>query len=305
MAVYGGALGLGAWAALLVGFAYAAYTDLATREAPDGVWIGLGAAGTLLGALAVAPGGALPWLAWVLVSALVLEHFAPWDVPLERISEALPGAVEIGIYAGVGAVLGGLAWKEGVGATAIPEVALAAYVVVVLVRVAFELGLLYGGADAKALMAAALLIPLAPVVLTPLPTPAQVANFIPGPLNLLMNAALLSVAVPIGIALRNLRGGTFEGAASFIGYPIPVAELSRRFVWLRDPTLAGRSSEEAEIESTEDDVRLRQRQQAELEARGIPSVWVTPQLPFLVFFLAGAIATLVAGNLLFDLLALA
>lgn len=303
MSVYGGDLGLLAWAILLAGFGYAAYTDVRTREAPDGVWLVLGGSGAALGAAAVAPGGPGPVVAWLLVAGLILQHFVPWDRPIERLHESLPGYLELAAYVGVGAVLVGGAFEYGISGSTVPGVAIAGYSVVVIARAAFEFGLLYGGADAKALIAAAALIPLSPSVLADGATAVRLEGIVPGPLTLLMNAALLSVAVPIAIAIRNLKDGTFEGGASFLGYPIPVAELPRRFVWLRDPLLGGLSEEEREVETSEDDRRLRERQRSELEARGVVRVWVTPQLPFLVFFLAGAVVTFLIGNLLFDVLA--
>ncbi len=302
MALYSGTLGEVAWAVLLAGFAYAAYTDVRTREAPDGVWQILGAAGAVLGLIAIAPEGRLPLLCWLVVCALILQHFFAWDLRLERLSEALPGLVEIALYIAAGLFLLLAARADGLSNAAVPPIAVAAFVVVVLIRACFELGLLYGGADAKALLAAATLIPLAPVVVYTSAASTALSQVLPGPLTLLMNAALLSVSVPIVIAFRNLRDGSFEGAASFVGYPIPVSELSHRFVWLKDPVFSAEAEEEREAETSEDDQALRVRQQAELESRGVARVWVTPQLPFLVFFLAGAVATLLAGNLLFDLL---
>lgn len=302
---FSGEVGVAGWAVLIAGFAYAAVVDVRIREAPDAVWLGMGLAGFLLGVIALTGGGPVGLVAWGLVGLLVVQHFLPWDVPLEKRSPALPGRIELGAYAAVGIVLGYYALTLGLGGNGLPPACLAAYVAVIAARALFEIGLLYGGADAKALIAAALLVPLAPPTLIAVPAGAlRLAHVVPGPLTILMDAAVLSVAVPIGLAVRNLRAGEFEGASSFVGYRIPVAELTERFVWLRDPLFGSLTPEEEEVESSEEDAALRQRQRAQLEAQGVARVWVTPQIPFLVVFLAAAIAAALVGNLLFDLLGL-
>jgi preflagellin peptidase FlaK len=298
-------LEVAAWGILLAGFAYAAYVDLRTREAPDFLWSALGASGTAVGLLALYPEGTIAWASWLFVAALILEHFLPWDVRLEKRREWLPGVVELAAYLLVGAVLAWLVARTGVGSGGVPTVVIAAYVAVVVVRGFFELGLLYGGADAKALIAAAALIPLATGTLFGLPeNAARIATIIPGPLALLMNAALAAAVVPLGLAVRNLSRGEFQFPGSFVGYTIPVRELTERFVWLRDPVFGTPTPEEEAVESSEDDRALRSRQRAELEAAGVERVWVTPQLPFLLFLFIGAVLLAVAGNLLFDLIAL-
>jgi len=303
---FSGGVGDAAWAVLLLGLAYAAYTDLTTREAPDGLWSILGAAGLILGTIDLWPEGLVAVGAWVLVGALILQHFVPWDIPLERYAPALPGIVEIGAYIAVGAGLAYGAYHLGFGPSGIPVEALAAYVAVLFARTLFELGLLYGGADAKALIAAAALIPIDPGTLWSVPFgSARVATILPGPFTLLMNAAILTAVIPLALALRNLSRHEFEGFASFLGFRIPVAELPEHFVWVKDPVFGDTSGEEGSVETTEEDIALRRRQRDELQAQGIDRVWVTPQLPFLLFFFLGALGMVLAGNLLFDLLALA
>lgn len=302
---FSGPVGWVAWAVLLAGFGYASYTDWRTREAPDGVWWVLGLGGALLGSLAAYPEGAVALLSWWLVAGLIVQHFVGWDRPVERLHEALPGYAELLAYVLVGAVVAYLAVRFGVGAVGVPWFVVAAYAVVVLARLLFETGLLYGGADAKALMAAAALVPLAPPVVASVPAnEVAIAAVLPGPISLLMNAALLSAAVPIGLAVRNALRHEFSFPQGFVGYSLPVRELPDHYVWIHDPLLGASTEEEEEVESSEDDRALRTRQRAELEAKGVERVWVTPQLPFLVFFFAGALAMLLAGNLLFDLLAL-
>ena len=302
---FGGPLADASWAVLLVGFGLAAYSDVRIREAPDLLWLTLGVLGLALGAVALLGTATLGLLLWILVGALVVQHFVPWDVPLERIAEPLPGLLELAAYVGVGSALGYLAWTTGIGPGEVPAEALAAYAAVVLARALFELGLLYGGADAKALIAAAMLLPLAPVSLLAVPAGAtRLATIVPGPITILMDAALLSIAVPIYLGIRNARAGEFDGRSSFVGYRIPVRELTDRFVWLKDPVFGTPTEEEEAVETSDDDRALRERQRARLEAAGVSRVWVTPQVPFLLFFFLGAAAAAVAGNLLFDLLGL-
>ncbi|MCI4367866.1 MAG: hypothetical protein L3K08_08945, partial [Thermoplasmata archaeon] len=286
---FSGAVGEAAWGILLLGFAYAAYTDWRTREAPDGLWSILGVAGLVLGVVALWPDGLVAVGAWVLVGALILQHFVPWDAAVERYADALPGIIEIAAYVLLGAILGVWAYRDGLGTGGVPPVALAAYVGVLLARAMFELGLLYGGADAKALIAAAALIPLDPPTLLALPLgSARVATILPGPFTLLMNAAILTAAIPVGLALRNAARREFDGLQSFVGYRIPVVELPEHFVWLKDPVFGRGVAEDAAVETTEEDVALRRRQRDDLLAKGVDRVWVTPQIPFLLFFFLGA-----------------
>ena len=301
---FSGTVGAAGWAVLLGGFAYAAWVDLRTREAPDELWLVLGLAGFVLGLVAFSDAGTIALVSWGLVGGLVVQHFLPWDRALERRAAWLPGIVELVGYAVVTAILLGLSYRDGLGtAGGVPSAAVAALVAVLLARGLFELGLLYGGADAKALIAAAVLLPLDPPVLASVPLgAARLAAVIPGPLTILMNAALLSAAVPLVVAARNLRRHEFEGSAAFLGYQIPVRELPDHFVWLRDPVFGTPTPEEEEVETSADDRALRVRQRDQLLAQGVERVWVTPQIPFLVFFFAGALAAAIAGNLLFDLI---
>jgi Archaeal Peptidase A24 C-terminus Type II len=290
---------------LIAGLGYAAWTDWVRREVDDAVWQVLAVIGTVGGFLALLEAGGATALGlglWVLAAGFVLQHLFPWDIALERWNDAAPGFVEIALYALVLGAVGGLSFTQGVGGTGVPVPVIAVVVSVCLARAMFEVGILYGGADAKALMVAGLLVPMWTVLPFVLPANAQAAvEFFPYALNLLLNAAILSIAVPIALALRNVRRGTFEFPRGFTSYPLPVSRLSSEFVWLRDPMSAGGTDE---ADTTEEDIALRRRQQADLEARGIREVWVTPQLPFVILLLAGAIVALLVGNLLFDVVSL-
>ncbi|MGC2289697.1 MAG: A24 family peptidase C-terminal domain-containing protein [Thermoplasmata archaeon] len=287
---------------LLGGLGFAAYQDWKVREVGDGVWQAMGLIGAAVGFVAFW-GNPLHLVLWALVSVWALEHLLPWDVPFERYSERLPGWIELGVYTGVLLTLVVCALDFGVGGSGVPLAIIAVAGAILLARGLFEVGVLYGGADAKALIIAGLLLPLDPTPLWSPPVAAALLGYYPFALTVLIDAALFAVVVPIAIAIRNVSKHEFAFPRGFTGYTIPVAELPERYVWIKDPTFGGaESDDEPEPQTTEEDRALRQRQADELEKQGVRRVWVTPQLPFILWILAGTVAALVAGNLIFDLL---
>ncbi len=288
-------------AVLLVGFAYAAASDLKEREVTDTLWQVMGIVGVGLGAATVGPDGVAPLALWLLVGAFVLEHLFPWDDLLGPDGDRYADLLEIVVYALVVLIVGLAVWRLGIGADAVPITVVAVLVTVLFARALFELGVLYGGADAKAVMIAGVLLP---IFATPWILPASVRAVlavVPFSVNLLMDAALLSLAIPIGLAIRNAARREFDFPRGFTGYWLDVRELPSRFVWVKDPSVPTSSPDDAE--TSEDDRRERERIAAELEAKGVRRVWVTPQVPFLVLLAAGAVAALLAGNLVLDVIA--
>ena len=287
---------------LLGGLGFAAYGDWKIREVDDGVWQATGLVGAAAGFLTVW-GHPLGVVLWVLVSVWALEHLFAWDTPLERFSERVPGWIELGVYAGVLTTIIVCAVHFGVGASGVPIEVIGVAAAILLARGLFEIGVLYGGADAKALMVAGLLLPVDPTPLWSPPAAAVLLGYYPFALTVLIDAALFAVVVPIAIAVRNLSAHEFTFPRGFTGYTIPVAELPERYVWVKDPTFSGGGTEnEPEPQTTEEDRALRQRQADELAKQGLKRVWVTPQLPFILWILAGTLAALAAGNLVFDIL---
>jgi hypothetical protein len=286
--------------ALLLGLGGAAYADWRFREVSDALWVGLAVIGLLVGGVGLVSSGWLAVVLWVVVAAFVLEHMVPWD---ERLSsfDWLPGVVEMAAYVGVGSLLLVIGLRDGFGPGGVPAAAVEVYVSVLFARGLFEARVLYGGADAKALMVAALLVPTFPDPVIPLPPNAAAGlGVFPFAFTLLLNAAVIAVAVPIILISRNAVRGDFDGFRSFTGFRIDVRELPDRFVWVRDPTFH-RDPEEESVETSEDDRRLRERQRDRLLAEGITRIWVTPQIPFVVLMALGALVGVLAGSLAFDL----
>jgi len=287
-------------ATLVAGFLYAAVVDLREREASDRLWQAMGVIGLAVGIALTLPGGLLPTLLWTIVGLFVLEHVVPWDLALGGWWDRHAAAVELAGYAAVVLVVAAAAGYAGIGPTGVPWAVVVVLIVVLFARGLFELGVLYGGADVKALMIAGLLLPVfpAPYLLGP-PAPLAAVSYLPFAVSLLTNAALCSLAVPIAIALRNVRHGEFSFPEGFTGYSLPVEELPRRYVWVRDPRVP-ESEDEDDAETSAEDTARREKLARELKARGIDHVRVTPQVPFLTLMAVGAITALLAGNLLLD-----
>jgi preflagellin peptidase FlaK len=288
---------------LVAGFAYAAVADLREREVTDLLWQVLGVVGFLLGFIPVVPGGLVPTVLWAVVGLFVIQHLFAWDTRLGPSKERYADLIELTVYVAVVALVAIALARVGLGAQGVPVSVAAVLVTVLFARGLFEAGILFGGADAKALMIAGLLVPMFPNPLIPPPaSAAPITTILPFAVNLLMDAALFSVVIPIALAIRNLRAHEFHGVSGFVGYSIPVEELPHRFVWVRDPMFGEARAQEAEIETSEDDRRRREEIARDLTSRGVKRVWVTPQIPFLVVMFFGALGALLAGNVLFDLL---
>ena len=128
--------------------------------------------GAVAGAILVLPLGTTALILWVLVSGVVLEHLFPWDIALEERSRLPAWILELIIYAYVGGLLLAIALKGGGAGLSDVAPAAAVYLTVVLARGLFEARVLYGGADAKALMVAGILVPFFPHPVLSLPTSA-------------------------------------------------------------------------------------------------------------------------------------
>ncbi|MGA8663447.1 MAG: hypothetical protein WB809_00030, partial [Thermoplasmata archaeon] len=218
---------------LLLGLGFGAITDARTREVPEGLWIVLTLAGAILGGLAVSSGGWVPTAFWFVGAAFVFQHLVPWDDAFG--GEWRADLVELGIYFGVLALFGAGVVLDGPGPTGVPVTALAVVLTVLFARGLFEAGVLFGGADAKAVMVAGLLVPFFPVPWWMVPRGIlPITSVIPFAVDLLMDAALLSVLVPLALGVLNLSRREFRFRDGFTTYTIPVAALPHEFVWVRD-----------------------------------------------------------------------
>lgn len=154
----------------------------------------------------------------------------------------------------------------------------------------YRLGLLAGGADAKALLALAVLLPL-PVHLGSFPL---WPSALPPAFGALGNALVGFAAVPLGLLARNLARRELRWPHALLGLRMPVHRARRRHVWPMEHVKDG------EVRTVLMPSRFvwEDEDWDALLAAGRTEVWVTPKVPFLVPLLAGSIAVFFVGDLL-------
>jgi preflagellin peptidase FlaK len=279
---------------LLLGAAvlcFAAFTDWRWRRAPNVLWIVVAAVGVALllieAALDPAPlAGRWPYLLGVPV-LLVLVSASGW-------MDALAGVLGLGGAAAVVAVERlhpGLLTPAWGALAAIPVLA-------ALVYVLWWFGLIAGGADAKALIALAALLPW-PLrlddALPLLPAP------LPGSFSVLADSLLLFLLIPLGMLVWNVAHGDVRLPHALLGVKREARLVRRGHQWpletvtpegaRRTRLFASRMSD-GEIDETFERV----------QSLGSQRVWVTPKVPFMIPLLAGFLCAFTVGDLLFALL---
>ncbi|MBW3583644.1 MAG: A24 family peptidase, partial [Euryarchaeota archaeon] len=106
--------------------------------------------------------------------------------------------------------------------------------VMALAYILWRLRLLFGGADAKCVMAFALLVPYPPAIIGGGAVYPHLPAWLPLALSMLMNAVVFTLAIPITFALYNLLTGRVHPVAMFLGTRVPFDRVLERPVWVMD-----------------------------------------------------------------------
>lgn len=157
------------------------------------------------------------------------------------------------------------------------------------------LGLIAGGADAKALMALALLLPF-PIALTGA-LPLWGAP-VPGAFTVLGDSLVLFLVIPLSLFVWNVSHGDARLPHAFLGIKKEGASIRRGHHWpmetfdaegTRKTRLFASRMSASEVDETFE----------RLAALGSEKVWVTPKIPFMIPLLLGFVAAFTVGDLLF------
>ena len=173
---------------------------------------------------------------------------------------------------------------------------------------------LFGGADAKGLIAIAVLFPTHPLNAQVLLDPFPFA------ITTLFNGAIASaVILPLVFLSLFVYNRVYSGPAeiekvrglAFIGYRIPINTLPRvncsriRLLHSFEDEEAGGITRRFIVGGLEiDEERIEQLNRYHEEGKIGEYVWVTPGLPYMLFITAGFFIALFYGNLIFELMGL-
>lgn len=289
---------------------FAASSDLRTRSVRDYTWIALGSIGLVLLVVewAIDPTD-LDSLA-LLGSAAILFSAVFFGRPLLGEEGFRLRASRLGLLLLAAVLFLAPAVSRLGGGQDLPRRTLELYpmpAMVIVYQAMYQARLLHGGADAKALIALTLLLPTYPdaspfPLLSAGPSVEGIFRIVfPFSLIIWINAAVLSLAVPVVLLARNAVRRDLAFPQAFLGYRAPV-DPPPRHAWLMEkindrgehilvlfPKRGG--------DLTHDLDRLRER--------GIERVWVTPKLPFVLPLLGGFVLAFFLGNVLLAALPLA
>jgi preflagellin peptidase FlaK len=237
----------------------------------------------------------------VVFSLLILAYASYSDIRKRRVSNKLWL-----VMAGVGVTFT-IYYILATGVSFFIPFILSAAITATVSYIFFRLGL-FGAADAKALICIAMLFPIPPVftILShhfPI-FGAYVPIVFPFALIVLLNAAVLALVVPISLFFRNLhslglREFTRNAAMCFVAYRVNVDGLRRdRFVRLThayqeiDGHLTRRYSLGG-MDLNSDTIYQLKGYHSEQKVGA--EVWVTPELPFILFITLGFLASCLVG----------
>jgi preflagellin peptidase FlaK len=168
----------------------------------------------------------------------------------------------------------------------------------VIIYFLYQFNVIKGGADAKALMAIALLLPWYPM-LGPFPlihvTLDATQYIMPFAILVLFNAALLTLAVPIVMLFYNLYRRDVRIPAMLFGFTMGLPDARKKFVWPMEYMKDGVVKMSVFVrsdDSTEEQIN-------QLEAAGREKIWVTPKIPFLIPITASLLFSAIVGNIIF------
>lgn len=282
------------WARIALALAImvaASVSDWRSRTASDAHWYVMGVGGSILFGIQLFDDGA----SWIFLVCLVLITLVFVDLLRDRrgMFEEGVNVPPLLLYVLTFLAFGYLSLEhfgEGWFWTMISIPLL-----VVFFFVMYQLNVIKGGADAKALIALSLVFPIYPELeglpLLELNDPTAL-TILPFPVLVLFNGAILTLLVPVGMLLVNLVRRDFRFPLMLFGTRMTIEEARKKHVWPMERVIDGRvktvlfprPDDEADWDA--------------LQGAGVDRPWVTPKVPFLIPLTLAVPFSLLLGNLL-------
>ena len=303
---------------LLVGMGLAAWLDHLDRRVPNRHWLVWSQPVFLLWALDLMVRGAdvAVWctflLPWSYASGAIIGRPSLADIKGGS-------RLDLGAVAVYAVALAGLAWgaqRHGqvepldlvlwnlAGAQALWWELIGVTLVLVVIDVAWRLRLLHGGADAKALMWVAMLLPTWGTLTWIQPGDAVVLA-LPPALSILLWGGLAFLLIPPWNMVRNFVRGDLKQAAdfrhAFHAERMPLDEVTDAHVWMLSTVEVGLDGSERVVHrvraprKTPTDEAVEEAIAA-LAALDVEQVWVTRKVPLLVVLWPACVLALLLGD---------
>ena len=287
---------------------FASVMDWRTRKVSPRVWITLGIAGLVFLAIQMFFSettirfiGTEPtfnpvhYLIFIPIAIVFFDIF--WDrEPIY--DDGKVNFLPILLYAIAAATAFGIVYLEG--ATKETGMLLAIPAVMCVFIGFYYLGVIRGGADAKALLALAIVFPVYPIIqnfpLIAYPETASEVLQITFPFTflILMNGAIIhALAGPTTRFFTNLARRDFGFPEMFLGYRMDIADVPKKFVW---PMEAVREDEIVLVLFPKRSGKITD-ELLKLRAKGLDRIWVTPKDPFIIPMTLGIVMSVIIGNL--------
>ena len=163
----------------------------------------------------------------------------------------------------------------------------------------YQFRLIFGGADAKALMSLSILVPVYPTISQfPILT-SGMPPIMPAPWIIFSNSVIIFLVIPLSLLIYNLIKRDVAFPHVFLGYTMSVADAKETFVWPLERIVDGKRKFVYMPKDFDTDKELE-----EFEKLNIKKIWVTPKIPFMIPLLLGFIITFLIGDLLFSFMRL-
>jgi preflagellin peptidase FlaK len=163
-------------------------------------------------------------------------------------------------------------------------------IMIMFMYVLFRLKLIFGGADAKAIMALAILVPLEPAILD---FPLWTDSVMPFSWIIFSNAIILFILIPLSLLMYNIIKRSVEFPYCVLGYKTSIEKAKQSFVWPLERIKNGKRKFSYMPKEFNADEELKV-----FEDEGIKEIWVTPKVPFMIPLFAGFLASFFLGDIL-------
>jgi preflagellin peptidase FlaK len=276
---------------------FASYTDLKTRRVKNEIWMLMGFTGGVFLLLQLF----LDKKTWeyflilvpvgILFASMFIEHEPLFDGEKRTFNFKFFGLYSVGIAVVIYQIYALSGETYFYHLLAIP-------ILIVFFFVLYQLRILHGGADAKAMMAIAIFVPFYPYFFDfPLLqiSPERVASamelFFPFAFLVLMNSVIFVIWVFLAFLVYNSAKRDFGLPEMLLGYRIDIDKVEEKFVWPMERIVKG---ERVMVLFPK---RNNEESLDKLRELGVKRIWITPKIPFIVFLTAGFVISVFIGNL--------